>query len=101
IHSIREAQIEDICIDAEAVGSHVRAERCEALSVSNDFIETDVYIRIDSLQTNLAGNTSQPTRHPEIEVPGCALCDRGRRRHFFRRSEEHTSELQSRSDLVC
>src|SRR2546430_9188086 len=31
----------------------------------------------------------------------CASARRGRRTGFIRRSEEHTSELQSQSNLVC
>src|SRR2546421_8687796 len=34
-------------------------------------------------------------------APGAALGASRRRHHFAARSEEHTSELQSRSDLVC
>src|ERR1039457_7346720 len=29
------------------------------------------------------------------------ICNRGESRHFFSRSEEHTSELQSPCNLVC
>src|SRR5207249_9416016 len=71
-------------LDAKVVISSVLAKRRVAFNVSNNLIETDIHIRSDAMQPDIAGNTSQPTRHPEIEVPGFALCDRGRRRHFFR-----------------
>src|SRR5207249_3719307 len=96
IDGIREAQIEDICIDAEAVISRVRAKRRDALNVSNNLIETDIHIRSDAMQTDIAGNTSQPTRHPEIEVPGFALCDRGRR--YFLRFEVYRTCCHAADD---
>src|SRR5438132_7459185 len=36
-----------------------------------------------------------------LDGKGDALCLGIRRQHFDARSEEHTSELQSHSDLVC
>src|SRR5206468_9150838 len=43
--------------------------------------------------------TSAPCEPPSSLRLMCAPAESGRRRR--RRSEEHTSELQSRSDLVC
>src|SRR5436190_11281919 len=40
-------------------------------------------------------------RPPGKEVFGCAFHHDARRRHDAPRSEEHTSELQSHSELVC
>src|SRR5690606_41582830 len=45
-----------------------------------------------------------PVRRPcDTAPPECraAACDRDRRPPSIRRSEEHTSELQSRENLVC
>src|SRR5206468_10398060 len=45
---------------------------------------------------------STPTRVPCVGACPSGGCPRwGRRRRGHPRSEEHTSELQSRSDLVC
>ena len=83
IHGIREAQVENICIDAEAVVSCVRAERCDPLNLFKHFIETEVHIRIDSPQTDLTGKKSYPTRHPQIEMPLVVGDGWWRRRNFF------------------
>src|SRR5206468_9100483 len=55
----------------------------------------------DALPIYRASLVSQAGRHCKYRGPG-ALIDSGRLWHRGdRRSEEHTSELQSRSDLVC
>src|SRR2546430_4788882 len=41
--------------------------------------------------------------HPQIVIDKCGLPSfmQGLQKRLFRRSEEHTSELQSQSNLVC
>src|SRR5260221_2553401 len=64
----------------------------------NDTATTEIYTL--SLHDALPILARAPgNRHP---VPGARGAARGRRaRHARERSEEHTSELQSHSDLVC
>src|SRR2546427_8468585 len=41
------------------------------------------------------------TRHPKMKRIVTMICDSGQRYFSTERSEEHTSELQSQSNLVC
>src|SRR5206468_4853750 len=56
-------------------------------------------IVIDLDQTLLLHRVNDPD--PELSCDVIVTSPRGAQRHIARRSEEHTSELQSRSDLVC
>src|SRR3712207_8333046 len=47
------------------------------------------------------GPAPQSTLDPSVQVPACEDGNAGSRNHNVYRSEEHTSELQSRQYLVC
>src|SRR5436190_11212297 len=51
--------------------------------------------------TTLFRSAAMPCRAIEVTGGFRSTCLRNWRRTFRRRSEEHTSELQSHSDLVC
>src|SRR2546428_4179968 len=70
----------------------------------NDTATTEIYTL--SLHDALPISPSPSVRRLRVEIPGrhARRCrSRTSRRQYFEpgRSEEHTSELQSRSDLVC
>src|SRR5262249_36559059 len=79
-----EAHIEQISIDAEAALSRLRADRHETNDVSDELIEAKIHMRIDPLQPDRARKPSDPAGGPDIEVPGFARGDVGRRRHLLR-----------------
>src|SRR2546426_7669833 len=65
----------------------------------NDTATTEIYTLSlhDALPISAAGSSPTPSR----SVPGAGATSRTRRRAPSRRSEEHTSELQSPCNLVC
>src|SRR2546428_7531259 len=65
----------------------------------NDTATTEIYtLSLHDALPICADDPRQPERRPDRELPHG---DDGVVRPRLRRSEEHTSELQSRSDLVC
>src|SRR5216683_7609928 len=66
----------------------------------NDTATTEIYTLSLHDALPISGSPASPSWYvvrAGTRVPGW----RSRRRRCCRRSEEHTSELQSRSDLVC
>src|SRR5947207_4143617 len=57
------------------------------------------YTTLFRSEAEIAG--SNPAGATNFMAPECAPCARPARLRSRRRSEEHTSELQSHSDLVC
>src|SRR5256884_4032029 len=67
------------------LGSHGRLGRRPVVALVKEKVERTLHGRKAHGQVTLPGNIEQPLR-------SC---------HYFLRSEEHTSELQSRLHLVC
>src|SRR5438132_10338288 len=63
---------------------------------TDDFAPS-VLVPVSKIQSDVASNWVFPAK----EAPGECLVDDHHGRRNIRRSEEHTSELQSHSDLVC
>src|SRR5216683_7322056 len=62
----------------------------------NDTATTEIYTLSPRRSSDLQSNSSSPA-----SSTNGVICGQGIVRRPDRRSEEHTSELQSRSDLVC
>src|SRR2546421_1270157 len=89
-------------------GAQVQAEDAEARARGFDFEErmtaparTEPLVPLDFNATHKGERIAarrRPRGHPRV---GCNALDDARQSGLLKRSEEHTSELQSRSDLVC
>src|SRR5215211_9539895 len=66
---------------------------CSFCFFFNDTATTEIY--------TLSLHDALPTSVPALAPPAAKWCSRAPSRGCGPRSEEHTSELQSHSDLVC
>src|SRR5947207_4921029 len=84
---------------AEEIARHLGIELCRVNL--GRFADGEIAVRIDE---NVRGNDVfiiQPTNPPADNLMEMLLLVDAARRASAARSEEHTSELQSHSDLVC
>src|SRR5438034_10390514 len=73
---------------------------CRLCFFFNDTATTEIYtLSLHDALPILLSVGCQPQRHPDTSASRRRIVRR--RRHALVRSEEHTSELQSHSDLVC
>src|SRR5204863_3053606 len=76
----REAHIEKVSIYAEVTLPRFHADGCDPRGVCDDLTEVDAHIRGGAMQPDIARKKSEPTRHPDVEVPTIVVRDRGWRR---------------------
>jgi hypothetical protein len=68
------------------------------MDAPDDFIEVDVYVRIDPTQPDRPRNARQPTGRTQIEVPWLARSYVWRRRRLFRLQFDWASVQSARHE---